>query len=462
MEEKGWAIVGGGFLGMTLALRLMQQGKRVTLFEAAPSLGGLAGAWQLDDIVWDRHYHVTLQSDSYLRSLLRELDLEQEMEWKTTRTCFYTDATFYSLSNTHEFFKFPPLNLIDKLRLGLTIFYASRIRDWNSLEKILVADWLRRWSGTRTFNKIWLPLLRAKLGDNYRETSAAFIWATIARMYAARRSGMKKEVFGYVSGGYARVTDRFEKLLRQNNVCCEVGRRVDKVSSAAGGGVRLQFADGKNEEFDHAVLTVAAPLAERMCPELASEEKVALNRIKYQGIVCASVLLKNPLSDFYITNITEDWVPYTAVIDMSALVGTKYFGGRGLVYLPKYLPSNAPEFAFSDEEFEELFLGALEKMYPRLKRDDVLSFRISRVKYLLPISTLEYSRYLPGTSTSIPGLYLASSAHIVNGTLNVNETVRLAERTALRLADLTGEDSFKTIIHDLREFDCQPIAGCRQ
>src|SRR4051794_36712916 len=40
IPRERWAVVGGGFLGMTLALRLAQQGKAVTLFESADSLGG--------------------------------------------------------------------------------------------------------------------------------------------------------------------------------------------------------------------------------------------------------------------------------------------------------------------------------------------------------------------------------------------------------------------------------------
>jgi len=180
MNEKPrerWAVVGGGFLGMTLALRLAQQGKAVTLFESADSLGGLAGAWELGDVVWDRHYHVILNTDSYLRDLLRELGLEDEIQWSTTRIGFYVDSKFYSLSNTLEFLRFPPLSFVEKMRLGATIFYASRIKDWRALEKIPVEAWLERWSGRRVVKKIWLPLLRAKLGENYRETSAAFIWA---------------------------------------------------------------------------------------------------------------------------------------------------------------------------------------------------------------------------------------------------------------------------------------------
>ena len=73
------------------------------------------------------------------------------------------------------------------------------------METLPVDQWLRRWSGRRTFERFWLPLLRAKLGDAYQQASAAFIWATIQRLYAARRTGLKKEMFGYVPGGYARI-----------------------------------------------------------------------------------------------------------------------------------------------------------------------------------------------------------------------------------------------------------------
>ena len=457
--KQEWAVVGGGFLGMTIALRLAEQRKNVTLFESAPSLGGLASAWQLGDVIWDRHYHVTLQSDAYLRSLLRELDLENDLEWATTRTGFYADSCFYSLSNTVEFLKFPLLGFIDKLRLGATILYASRIKDWKSLEKIRVGDWLEGCSGRRVFQKIWLPLLRAKLGESYHETSAAFIWATIARMYAARRSGMKKEVFGYVRDGYARTIERFAKVLQQNGVRCRLGQPVRSIHSANPARIRIELADGTRELFDQCVLTTAAPLTARICPQLTANEKNQMNRIKYQGIICASLLLKEPLSEFYITNITDSWVPYTAVIEMSALVDRRHFGGRALVYLPKYVPSDAPEFDLTDEQIQESFLDALKRMYPHFREENLLCFRLSRVRYLLPIPTLSYSSDLPGMHTSIPGLHVVNSSQIVNGTLNVNETVQLAEKAAELLATSVVSDKmrFEIADHDLQETDRQPL-----
>ncbi len=433
-NPEHWAIVGGGILGLTLAHRLAQQGKRVTLYEAAPQLGGLASAWTLEDIVWDRHYHVTLLSDLHLRSLLRELGLEQDMRWVETKTGCYTQGKLYSVSNAIEFLRFPPLRLLDKLRLGLTILYASKIKNWQRLEQVLVSDWLQRWSGKRTFRKFWLPLLRAKLGDNYVKASAAFIWAIIARLYAARRTGLKKEMFGYLPGGYARLFAQFSQVLQQAGVEIQLGCRVMQVQPLANGQVEIDFADRTSVRFDRVILTNPAPIAARLCPDLSRQEQAALNQIEYQGIICASLLLKQPLSQFYVTNITDSWVPFTGVIEMTTLVDPAEFGNRTLVYLPKYVAPDDPAFAWSDAELQEIFVSALEDMYPHFRRSDVLSFQVSRVKHVLAISTLNYSQQLPPMQTSLPGVYIVNSAHITNGTLNVNETVQLAEQVATQLA----------------------------
>ena len=45
---------------------------------------------------------------------LRELGLESEMQWATTRTGFYVDSKLHSLSNTLEFLRFPLLSLSTK------------------------------------------------------------------------------------------------------------------------------------------------------------------------------------------------------------------------------------------------------------------------------------------------------------------------------------------------------------
>ncbi len=434
-EPQHWAVVGGGMLGMTTALRLTQAGHKVTLFEAADTFGGLADAWQLGDVTWDRHYHVTLLSDSWFRGILDELGMDQDMQWVETRTGFYTDGRLHSMSSSLEFLKFPPLSLWSKFRLGLTIFAGSRIRNWRALEGMLVADWLRKWSGNKTFEKIWLPLLRSKLGDNYQKTSAAFIWATIARLYAARRTGLKKELFGYLPGGYSRILDSFTSKLAAAGVELCPGHAVTKVESAAqseaqseapSGMVNVTI-NGEVKRYDQVVLTVPSGLVPRMVPELSGEQKAAHEQIEYQGIVCVSLLLKKPLADFYVTNITDGNAPFTGVIEMSTLVDPKEFNGHSLVYLPYYVPQDDEIFDRSDDEIRQLSLDGLSAMYPKFSHKDVVEFKVSRVRRVMAISTLNYSTKLPPMKTSVPGVFVVNSAQIVNGTLNVNETVKLAE-----------------------------------
>jgi protoporphyrinogen oxidase len=430
-----WGVVGGGLLGMTLAHRLGQAGHRVTLLEATPSLGGLASAWSIGDVVWDRHYHVILLSDSHLRALLDEIGLTGELRWSPAKTSFYSAGRLHPLSNVLEFLRFPPLRPWERLRLAATIFRASRIRDWRPLERELCADWLERWSGRSTCEKIWIPLLRAKLGEAYQQTSAAFIWATIARMYAARRTGLKQELFGYVRGGYARILERFSDVLRRAGIELELETPTRSVVRAADGRLEIDCEGRERRCFDRVLLTVPAPVALRICPGLSPDEARRLGEIRYVGIVCASLLLERPLSPYYITNITDDGIPFTAVIEMSALVDREQFGGRALVYLPRYAIPGEPVFSRSDPEIRDEFVGALRRMHPGLAPQDVAAFRVSRVPGVFALPTLGYSARLPPTTSSIPGLHIVNSAHIVNGTLNVNEVLRLAEQTLPSLLD---------------------------
>jgi len=414
-------------MGMTIAHRLAQQGHKVTIFEAAPTLGGLASAWKLNNFVWDKFYHVILLSDLRTRNILKELDLEDQIEWVETKTGFYTDGKLYSMSNTIEFLSFPPLNLIDKFRLGVTIFVASKLKNWKRLEKIPVSTWLKRWSGENTFNKIWLPLLRAKLGDNYKQTSAAFIWSTIQRMYAARKSGLKKEMFGYVKGGYAQILESFNNKLISDGVEIKTNHQAVEILTGTGSKPKAVFANGYETSFDNIIVTLPSGIAAGICKGISVEETAKLKQIEYLGVICASVVLDVPISPYYVTNITDTWVPFTGIIEMTALVDKQKFGGATLVYLPKYLDPTDPLFNASNEEIEKNFVEALKKMYPFISDDHIKFVGIARAKNVFALSTLNYSQHLPSIKTSISGVYILNTAHITNGTLNVNETIQLAE-----------------------------------
>jgi protoporphyrinogen oxidase len=420
-----WGVVGGGMLGLAVAERLAMRGDAVTVYEAADHFGGLAAPWRLGDIVWDRHYHVTLASDAALRALLRRLDIEKEAVWRKTRTGAFVKGHLHGASGVLEFLRLPGTSLVDKARIVATMFAASRTPK-DVLDGQTAETWLRRWSGDGGYQRFWEPLLRSKLGEDHHCASASFIGATIERLSSARRNEFGEERFGYVPGGYAVVIGRYEERLRGLGVALQANDQVREIKRTDKGW-EIQSTHGVGH-VDRVVVTVPAPLAALMCPQLSVEERARLNGLRYQGIVCAAILLSRPLSPYYVTNLIDPIFPFTGVVEMTALVDPAQFGGNTLVYLPKYVAPNDPIFEEADGQIKNRFLAGLRHIHPDLRDEEIRAFRISRVRHVFTIPTVGYSANVPPMGTSLPGLTLVNGAQITGGTLNVNETLALAER----------------------------------
>lgn len=140
-----------------------------------------------------------------------------------------------------------------------------------------------------------------------------------------------------------------------------------------------------------------------------------------------AVLLDRSISEFYVTNITDARFPFTGVIEMSALVHKNYLGGYALLYLPKYVTSNDLLFDQSDEEIKEYFISNFKEMYPSISDANIKFVGVARAKHVITVAKINYSENLPPVKTSVPNLYIINTSHIKDGTLNVNETVRVAE-----------------------------------
>ena len=57
-------------------------------------------------------------------------------------------------------------------------------------------------------------------------------------------------------------------------------------------------------------------------------------------------------------NRNADGVPFTAVIEMTALVDPDQLDGNHLVYLPRYVQPDDPIFDEADESIQERFVSA--------------------------------------------------------------------------------------------------------
>ena len=104
---------------MTAALRLAQNGVRVSLFERSRELGGLAASVDFAGRPVDRFYHVILPDDDRVLGLAAELGLADEFRFRPTRVGCFGDGKLFSTTSPMEFLKFPLLPRTNVLRLGL-------------------------------------------------------------------------------------------------------------------------------------------------------------------------------------------------------------------------------------------------------------------------------------------------------------------------------------------------------
>ena len=420
-------VIGGGLSGLALAQRLAKKGHEITVLERDSQPGGLATYEDHGPFVFDRYYHVILPSDNFLLSFIRDIGLSDKLRWGTTLTGFFVEKAMYSMSNTIEFLKFPPLSLWSKFRLGMTILYCSRINNWRRLEKITVEDFLVRHSGRTTYEKMWKPLLLAKLGENYQRVSAVFIWTYIKRMFSARDSSASKEQMGHVHGGYKTVFDRLEKVIDESGGTLRLNTTVEKIEATAGGrGVDVVTNTGR-EHFDKVIFT--GPV--NVLQSVADNSLVALeesgHEVEYLGVLCMALVTKKPLTEFYILNIADKRIPFTGVVGVSNILDDDETAGLHLSYLPKYVLSTDAELKRPEDELREEFLQGLRLMFPDLDDDDIVSCRIHRAFKVQPLQVLNFSSYIPKSKTLHPDFFVHNTAQFVNNTLNNNEVIRAVD-----------------------------------
>jgi len=426
-------VLGGGIAGLTAAFYLARAGARVTVLEAQPQLGGLSTYFDFGPFHWDRFYHCILTSDRPLLKLIDDLGLTPELRWQETKVGFFTNGALHSMSSTLDFLRFPALSMWEKFRLGLGILYASRIRDGKQLEEIPVSDWLIRVFGKGNFEKMWGPLLKCKLGACREEASAAFIWATIFRLYSTRdKNASRKERMGYVRGGYRTVFTRMIREIERMGGSIQTGASVQEIQSRPGGGLTVSTNKGA-KQFDHVISTVPSKVLAGIVPELSKAYREKLEKVKYLGVVCVVLVLKRRLTPFYCTNLTDKDLPFTGLIEMTNLISPEETKGRHLFYLPKYTAPGDPLFEASDEEVWNLFAPHLRKIFPDLQEQEIEKRFVFRERLVQPVPVLHYSTIVPDMETNVSGLLVANTTQIVNSTLNNNEMVKIASRAVQKI-----------------------------
>ena len=429
-------IIGGGMMGLATAYFLSKPGNNVVVLEKEKEVGGLSRPAEIyPGLQWDRYYHVILSTDTELLGFIDEIGLSLDVQFRTTKTGFFTDGCLHSMSNVFEFITFKPLSLVNKFRLGLGIIFASRIHKGTRLEKVYAKNWLIRIFGRRNYEKLWDPLLRSKLGTASPKASGAFIWAIIKRYYGTRQKGSKQESMGCVKGGYHSIFKNIQDILKQKQVAVLLDRKAQKIIPQPDGRIGVVDHRGKTKLFDKVVATLPNPNLIELLPDEYGNLKAQLGRIEYLNLVCVVLALKRSLCPYYVTNITDPGFPFTGVIEATNVVPKETLGDHALVYLPRWMPGDDAFIRQPDEAILDQFYAGLKRIFPEFTKEQVTAAHVHREFNVQPIQTIDYGQCVPPMETEISGFYLVNTSMILNSTLNNNQVIGLARKMADKLLE---------------------------
>lgn len=424
-DSKNIAVVGAGISGLTMALRLAEQGHQVTILEGSDHLGGLGTFFEHDGRTFEKFYHCMLPSDGPLLQVMEDLGLTDQIYWKPSSFAYAYQGEIFPLNTPVDLLKFKPLSFFERIRVGITGAWG-RIASDKGLDQMTTAEWLGNLSGKGAFKKFWQPMLEAKFGDRYADVPALWFWTRFNR----EKGESKGEVKGYVRGGYKRITEQFVRAFAQRGVTLRMNTPVKRIDLDFEGGPMITTDQG-NETFDQIVITLPWPgFAKTAGLNLRAAAKQIDWTIDFQGVINCLFFLKRQLTPHYWLATPEPEFPFDGVIETSTLTDESDRGkGRHVAYLTKYMHRTDPRFAQSDEEIGRDWLAGLQRQFPDLKPEDIEAHYIFRAPFVEPIYTKGYLHRKP-PEVLVPGkVYLATSAQVYPTVTSWNGSVVQANRT---------------------------------
>lgn len=432
-------VIGAGAAGLAAAYDFARAGHTVTVYEAAPFVGGQASTIEVGGGRLERGYHHLFTNDTDILGLMEELGVADSMRWIPSRVGFYADGVIYRWSTPFDLLRFGALSIRDRIKLGLVAKRLERLKDWRSLESQTAADWIRANAGERIYEVVWEPLLRGKFGDRYEQIGMPWFWSKIQTRFASR-DRLMRERLGYPVTSFDEVFDALVDRIRarRGRVLLETPVERVLVEDGAAVGLRVRRPDGSTEEerFD-AVLATVPSYAFPGLVDLPDEYRTKLESVEYLAAVVVILELSEQLTPIYWLNIADRSIPFIGLIEHTNLMPREMYGGSHVVYVTNYVDRKDRLFGMSEDELLETYLPHLPKFNRRFDRSWVRRVHVNRVSAAQPVIGIRYSERIPEHRTPVRNLFLANTTQIYPEDRGTNYSVRMGREMAREI--MSGE-----------------------
>jgi protoporphyrinogen oxidase len=416
-------VVGGGITGLAAAYLAAKAGVKVTVLEAADTLGGLLSTFEVGGNRLECFYHHAFTHDVELLWLLNDLGIGNRMEFRHSTMGVYRGGRSYAFNSPVDLLRFKPMSLFDKAQFALTSLYLARWARWQDNEGLPALDWFRRNAGQRTTQTLWEPLLRVKFGPYAEQTPLAWMIGRMRQRVNSRRRGEEK--LGYLRGSLHVLLNALIEDFRRLGVQVQTGVRV-KGLTIRNRELRELHTAGGTVTADAFLFTIPTMYVADLVQHHSEPYAAQLRQIEYFGAVCTVLELNRPLSSIYWLNIADPNLPFGGIIEHTNLVPPKEYGGRNLVYLSRYFAASDDMARQSPAGIQRLMLDGLKVVYPDFSEASVLKVQVFSSRVAAVVCDLNFSQKVPACRTPFERMYLAAMPHVYPDERSCNNSVRVA------------------------------------
>ena len=316
------AVVGAGWAGLAAAVRSVQAGHQVSLFEMAPQVGGRARAVPADEGVPDNGQHILIGAYSRTLALMRDVGADADtLLWRHPLVLRYPDGRGLAL---------PPGS-----PLPAFVRAVATCRGWTWADRIALLTQAGSWAlrGFRC-DPAWTvdrlcrglparvrallidPLCVAALNTPASQASAAVLLRVLRdALFSGPGSA---DLLLPRAPLAALLPEPATAWLQQRGARLHLGRRVQAIQPRPGGGW-----DVDGEPFDRVVLACTATEAARLAAALAPAWSARAAALRYEPIITAYVHWPGARLPAPMTALTEgDDAPAQFAFDHGAIGAT--------------------------------------------------------------------------------------------------------------------------------------------
>lgn len=422
-SRKHVGVLGGGALGLTVAMRLARRGAQVTIIEKENELGGLAAGFRPgDDTAYlEKFYHHLFRSDKDIQALITELGLGDKLTWHNVTTSTLYKGKFWKLTPKDIIFNYP-ISVPARFRLSAVTAYLKFTGNYKRFRKYTTAEWLPRWMGKEAYSMQIEPVLKSKFHQHASEIALPWFWSRVHE---------RSLDLGYLGGGFQQLYDRLGEEVRKAGGDIRLGTSVTRIVPIEGGKTSVEIDKGDPYEFDTVVSTLPTKLFLRLAEGLPEAYRKKYDWGDALGAHVAILALDRSLLDpVYWLNINDPGYPFLVVVDHTNMRPTSEYGGRHLLYLGNYLPMDHRYFKQSDDEIMAEYIPAIKRINPDFDESWITGRWFFKAPFAQPVVTREYEAHIPPHKTPLPNVYMGNMFQVYPQDRGQNYSIRLGNKLA--------------------------------